>query len=205
MNAPRTAAPFVTLALWALGATGPLSSSGCGEPGVRWRDEMAVWFNNSSVTPPEPDRRYWTRRDQEVLLRRLGYADVAAFGRVNLVNTMEAQGGARRIAVSFTPIKVLHGSFEGLLDAGDELLLPIGAGQLDFVYALSRTPRLPGQRYLLFVKRRPADRQTRARKGWRGSLWYPNENAERFNWALYGPDPVLLGEVEAIYRQHRKR
>ena len=91
---------------------------GCGEPKpkrVNWQDAMQVWFSNSSVRPTEPPRDLWTRKDEELFLRRIGFADIVAIGTVRVVTLFSSLGADQQVGLAFRPIEVLHGSLEDQL------------------------------------------------------------------------------------------
>lgn len=187
----NTLRPAVVLAAAAL-------LTACGDGRVPWRAEMTRWFNNASVTPTEPDPRDWSRGEWDFLLRRVGFADVAALGAMEGVMTFAELTSAREIGLTFRPIEVLHGSLSGVTDEDGALVLTLKPGALDFNNALEAAERVPGRRFLLFLKERP-QRRARPPAGWEGSLWQPPVLEKRYAWALYRPEPLLLTRVRTMY------
>jgi hypothetical protein len=166
---------------------------------LRWRPWMSRWYDDTSVVPPEPDRRYWTRRDEDLLQRRMGYADVAALGRLRLVNLESAFSSPQRLALAFEPLEVFYDD-DLLEEQGGELVLVLKGGDTDFELAAMREAFLPGRRYLLLAKYKPL-RVPGGGTGWRASLWRPDPAARKeLHWVLYRPDPLLVQQVRTMYR-----
>ncbi|MCB9558238.1 MAG: hypothetical protein H6707_19130 [Deltaproteobacteria bacterium] len=163
---------------------------------------MNRWFDNTSVQPSEPERRYWTRADEDMLLRRLGYADVAVVGSIRVVNAFYMFDSPRQVALAFSPQQVLYGSLKGAIDDDGELFLQLGRSGLDFHLAVTLRRHLPGRRYLLFIKFRPQSAGQRSLgeiSGWRASLKRPGKQHPTFSWVLYRPDKALLEQVQTMY------
>lgn len=186
------------LRLVALGLAAAALLAACGERRVPWGDEMARWFNNASVTPPEPDPRDWTRAEWDVFLRRIGFADSAALGTLEAVTTFAELTTPRQVAIAFRPLELLHGSLAGAADEAGCVVLVLEAGALDFNTALAAAGRAPGRRFLLFLKEQP-QRNPRPPAGWEGSLWQQPVLKKRFAWALYRPEQLLLARVRTMY------
>lgn len=170
----------------------------CGGGRVPWRAEMTRWFDNASVTPTEPDPRDWSRSEWDRLLRRMGFADIAALGTMEVVTTVAELTSARQVSLVFRPLEVLHGSLAGLADEEGDVVLTLGPGALDFNNALAAAERVAGRRFLLFLKERPR-RGLRPPAGWEGSLWQQPVVKKRYAWALYRPETLLLSRVRTMY------
>jgi hypothetical protein len=153
---------------------------------------MALVFSNNSVQPSEPPREHWTPADEELLQKRLGYADCVAIGRMRLLSVYSTFSAARELDLVFRPEVVLHGSLAGSLEGDGDLRLQLTPSSSDdFRLALTVQQRLPGTRYVMFLKRRPL---AGGRVAW--------------HWALYRDDPALLKEIrgafEALHREKQK-
>ncbi len=183
MNAPHPTALLVALAaLGALGACKPPP------PPVTWRDDFALLYSNTSVLPSDPPRHLWTRADEELLQRRLGFADCVAIGRTKIVTTYSTFSSPKQLGLSFRPSEIIHGSLEGLLDGDGDLILQLTpASTDDFQLAIKVQRTLAGTRYLVFLKQQP--------QPGRGPVWH---------WALYRDDPELIREVRASYELLRR-
>lgn len=163
-----------------------LVCAGCGGPPLKvvpWNDSMSSLFANTSVEPNEPPRELWTTADEEVLQRRLGFADCVAVGRTKLVSVYTTHASMRQIAISFRPLSVIHGSLDGALDKDGDLLLQLTPSEEDFQKAVQLQQKVITRRYLAFLKRRP-------RGGGGGTVWV---------WALYRDDARLIDEVRVAY------
>lgn len=179
----NTTNSWITIAgIWILLA----GCAGSAPQGVTWKRSMSEVFDNSSVRPGEPPRRLWTRRDEDRLLRQLGYADAVALGTIRLVNKTSMRG-RRQLALAFKPTEVFHGAISRDLDSDGVLRLRLGPSSRDYHRAARVEHQLPGTRYLLFVKRKP---------GRRGKV--------RLRWAFYQPRRQLLAEVRARFRWLRQ-
>jgi len=174
---------------------------------VAWRPEMRRWFDNSTVGPNDESVDGWTRRDEELFLRRIGYADVAAIGTVRMVTTFSHHRSPRQVALAFRPRELLYGTLEGRLDAQGELALVLGEAMVGVRVARLLSEHLPGRRYLLFLKDKPVAPGPRHKvSGWRASLWRPPPVPRpEHRWALYRPEPRLLRQVRAMYRWLRHK
>jgi len=160
---------------------GAACSSGPGET-TTWRDDLTRIFSNNSVQPSEPPRELWTVADEEMLQHRLGHADCVAIGRMKLLSVYATFSAARELSLVFRPQEILHGSLEGALDKEGDLQLQLTPSTSDdFRLALQLQKRLPGTRYVMFLKRQPVGSR---------AVWH---------WALYRDDPRLLAEIRAAY------
>jgi hypothetical protein len=175
-----------------------LQLAACRTGRVPWSDEMAHWFNNASVNPPEPDPRDWARPEWESFLRRIGFADAAVIGTMSVVTTFSQLTTARQVSLVFRPLEVLHGSLAELTDEDGGIALVLEEGSLDFNAARAAARRVAGRRFLLFVKERP-QRAARPLAGWEGSLWQQPAAQKSFQWALYRPAALLLLRVRTMY------
>ena len=165
-------------------------SAGCAgsnKQEVRWSGSMASYFENTSVRPGEPPRRLWDTDDEDLLLRRMGYADAAAVGTVRLVSGYEHRGASGQIALAFRPREVLYGSLKPDRDTDGEIPLRLDPSAADYNLAKKIQKQLPGTHYLLFLKRRP--------KG---------EGSHDLRWAFYRPRRKLMAEVRIRYRGLKK-
>lgn len=164
----------ITIVLAALvGACGPSPQAAPG-----WNTSMSHVFSNDSVEPDRLPRQYWTADDEELLLKRMGFADTVVVGTVRVVSQLAQGGVARRLTLAFQPREVLYGSVEGQVDSDGELTLQPEPGTDEFRRALRAQKSLPGTRYLLFLKRRGAGES---------------------RWALYQPSAGLLADVRGRY------
>ena len=170
-----------------------------------WRDHLRRVFDNTSVQPPEPERKYWTRNDEDMFLKRIGHADYAAIGTVHVVNVYSSFSNPKRVALIFTPREVLHGKTDDFSTDERTIRLPIGEGELDFQVALNVEGRLAGRSYLLFIKQKPSRDRVEPPAGWQGSLWQPPKRLVDFVFALYAPDKSLLRQARAMYRWLKKK
>ena len=148
---------------------------------------MQRWFDNSSVRPPEPSRRLWSRDEEEMFLRRVGFSDAVAVGSARLVTMHTMLGSPRRIALAFSAEEVIYGDLDPLTDDQGDLMLPIISGDVDFQLALRVIDYLPGSRYLRLLEERPTGA------------------GKELRWSLYRPDRPLLEELRAMFRWLEKR
>jgi len=169
-----------------------------------WNEQMRGIFNNTSVQPPEPDRLYWSRKEDETFLRRMGHADVTAVGTIRRISTFTAFSNPKRVALAFRPTEVLHGEMDKIVDAAGEIAVELDEGQLDFHLALNIASTIPGRSYLLFLKEKPHPGQKKI-SGWEGSITQPTKLPAKYFWALYRPDKKLLSEVRAMYAWLKRR
>lgn len=165
-----------------------LALMGCAsQPEVKWKRSMGNYFQNNSVRPAEPPRHLWDRRDEEMLLRRMGYSDTVALGTIRLVSHYTRRGHSNQLSLAFRARETLYGSLKQDLDQNNELHLRLGPTAGDYRYALSVQKQLPGTRYLLFIKRRPR-----------------KDGTHSLQWAFYRPRRKLLVEVRTRYRWLRQ-
>ena len=165
---------------------------GCGtNRGARWDGAMQRYYDNSSVRPSGPSRREWEQRDKDLLLRRLGHADVVVLGAATSVNLYTTNSSPKQLSVTLEPSRVIHGSIKGLTDPQGELVLRLKPGDEDFQTALRVFKHLPGSQYLLLLKHAPP--------GGSGKRKRP-----RLFWATYNPDARLLAEVDALFGSLRR-
>jgi len=148
---------------------------------------MGSYFENTSVKPGEPPRRLWDSVDEELLLRRMGYADTVAVGTIRLVSKYEHRGRSGQLALAFRAREVLYGSLNEDQDTEGELTLRLDPSAADYSLARKVQSQLPGTHYLLFLKRRP-------RGGDKPDL----------RWAFYRPRRKLMAEVRSRYRWLKK-
>jgi hypothetical protein len=151
-----------------------------------WNASMGDWFSNDSVDPYQPPRGYWTDQDEDVLLRRMGYADSVVVGTLRVVSQYGRGEVASELTLAFHADELLFGSLERELDEAGELLLQPEPSSPEFRLALRIQRNLPGTRYLLFLKRQPQGK------------------AERLRWALYRPTQQLLQEIRSRYTALRR-
>jgi hypothetical protein len=162
---------------------------------------MAAWYGNGSVTPPEPEPGRWERREWDRFLQRIGHADAAAVGTLQVISIYSHFKTPKQVLLSFSPTEILHGSFEGMADADRTLELTLSEADEDFEIALRAQSRVAGTRYLLFAKAKPQRRKWGPPQGWRGSLWREvRQERKNFRWVLYRPDASLLKRVRTMYR-----
>jgi hypothetical protein len=148
---------------------------------------MRIWFTSES-DPDAPPRRLWTGQDDDALQRRMGYADVAAFGSLRVVTQCSQYNSPSQLTLALRPYEVLHGSLEEDLGSSGEITLQIDRSSLGFERALQIQRQLPGTRYLLFLKREPV-----------------RDKEQRFHWAFYRPTRRLMAEVRTRYRALARR
>ncbi len=147
---------------------------------------MQVWFANSSVSPPQPPRQLWTREDEELFLRRIGFADMVAIGTIRVVTLFSHFEQHNQISVAFRPSEVLYGELKDHLSKDKELYCRLGPADLDFQMALRVQEHLPGTKYVLLLKLKPDERG--------------KKRPPVLRWALYRPDKRLLTEIRAMYQ-----
>ena len=144
-----------------------------------------TFFTNQSVRVQDPPRTHWSRQDEELLLRRMGYADMVAVGTLRLVTQCNRSEVARQLTLAFHPQEELFGALEEQLDGAGEVLIQLDPSSEDFNRALNVQQEMVGTRYLVFFKREP-------RSG-------------KLHWAFYSPSDRLLTEVRARYRWLSKK
>jgi len=149
---------------------------------------MRQWYTNTSVRPPEPPRLQWERADEDMLLKRLGFADVVLVGTARVVTLFTMLDAPTRVALAFRPDEVLYGEVDDLTDEQGELLLPVTPSDLDFQLALRVLDHIAGRRYLLLLKRRPDSRRQ-----------------PELRWSFYNPDRKLLEEIRAMFAWLKKK
>lgn len=167
-----------------------------------WSDEMVLYFGNAAAQPTDPPRKHWTRSEEELFLKRLGHADLTVLGVVSSVGTFSKHEDPRQVTLTFLPQRVFYGSLEGKVDKNKELVLELGEQVLDFRRAVRVGRYLPGKRYLLLLKEKPAPPASGPEgEGWEASLWRPPAKAKpTFRWALYRPEKKLLEQVRELYQ-----
>jgi hypothetical protein len=138
-----------------------------------WSSSMGAVFSNQSVKPAEPPRGYWTRQDEEMLLRRMGFADIVAVGTLRVVSQCNRSGVPFQLTLAFRPEEQLFGELED-----EEVMLRLDASSDDFQRALAVQKDLVGTRYLMFFKRK---------------------GSNELRWAFYRPTRSLLNEIRARY------
>jgi hypothetical protein len=180
----RTLLVLSTVAL-ALAACGPSRDKRV------WNESMKSYYSNTSVRPAEPPRTQWEHQDEDLLQRRLGYADVVVVGTAEAVNLYANFNTPKQIGVTFKPKRILYGSLEGLTDEQGNLYLQLDPGDEDFQMALRTFKHLPGSRYLLLLKH-PPEKDGRKQR-------------PKLHWATYNPDDKLLSEIEAMFRWLEKK
>ena len=148
---------------------------------------MASYVENTSVRPGEPPRRLWENADEELLLRRMGYADAVAVGTIKLVSGVERRGSSGQLALAFRPREVLYGSLEADRDTGGQLRLRLDPSAADYRLAKRIQAQLPGTHYLLFLKRQPR-----------------RDGTNHLRWAFYRPRRKLMSEVRSRYRMLKR-
>lgn len=152
------------------------------KPAARWEPGMKAWFTNDSLRVDADRQETWTRADEEVLLRQLGYADVVAVGSIHSIQQASHYGAARQLSLAFRPAEVLHGSLEGDLDR-DRLLVVHVAPSGEAIKAARALPTRPDRaRYLLLLKRRPLP-----------------GGGHQLRWAIYQPSATLLAHVKSLF------
>lgn len=160
-------------------------------PPVKWQEAMQVWFANSSVSPPEPPRQLWSREDEELFLRRIGFADVVAIGTIRVVTLFSRFEQHNQISVAFRPSEVLYGELKDHLSKAKELYCRLGPADLDFQMALRVQEHLPGTKYVLLLKLKPDERR--------------KKQPPVLRWSLYRPDKRLLAEIRGMYKWLEKK
>jgi hypothetical protein len=147
---------------------------------------MQVWFANTSVSPAEPPRLLWTRKDEDLFRRRIGFADVVAIGTIRVVTLFSRFEQHNQISVAFRPSEILYGELKDHLTEEKELDCRLGPADLDFQMALRVQEHLPGTKYVLLLKLKPDERR--------------KKQPPVLRWALYRPDKRLLTEIRAMYQ-----
>jgi len=153
-------------------------------PTPAWNPSMSHVFSNDDVRPDETPREYWTAEDEELLLRRMGFADTVVLGTLRVLTQYNRGGVATQLTLAFKPDEVLFGKVA--TDEDDEISLQPDPESQEFRSALRLQRSLPGTRYLLFLKQRPGVGP---------------------RWAVYYPSARLLDEVRSRYawlRQHQQ-
>jgi hypothetical protein len=140
---------------------------------------MVKVFSNQSVKPAEPPRDYWTRQDEEMLLRRMGFADIVAVGTLRVVSQCNRSGVPFQLTLAFRPEEQLFGKLEE-----GEVMLKLDATSDDFQRALGVQKDLVGTRYLMFFKRK---------------------SEKELRWAFYRPTARLLDEIRTRYASLARR
>ena len=174
--------PIAARLLLLLSLSGHLACGSTPKP-VTWQDSMQSWYNNGSVRPDQPPRSLWERPDEDLLQKRIGFADLVVVGTAHVVTLFSALDAPRQLALAFRPQEVIHGSLDGLVDQEGELLLTIDSSDEDFQMAVKTFEHLPGSRYLLVLKRKPSK----------------DSKKPQVRWSLYKPDKTLLREIRAMY------
>lgn len=167
-----------------------------------WSDEMVLYFGNAAAQPADPPRKHWSRSEEELFLKRLGHADLTVLGVVSSVGTFSKYDDPRQVTLTFLPQKVFYGTLKDKLDARGELVLGFGEQVLDFRRAVRVGRYLPGKRYLLLLKEKPAPPASGPEgEGWEASLWRPPAKPKPiYRWALYRPEKKLLEQVKELYQ-----
>ena len=169
---------------------------------IPWSEAMAVWFGNSAAQPTDPPRKHWTRREEDLFLKRLGHADLTVLGVISSVGTFTKYEDPRQVTLTFIPQYTFYGSLEGRVDERGELVLKLADVALDFRRAVRVQHFLPGKRYLLMLKEKPRGLRNKPEgEGWQASLWRPPTKAKpSYRWALYRPERELLRQVRDLYK-----
>jgi hypothetical protein len=145
-----------------------------------WSSSMGNWFTNDALSADDPPRAFWTRKDEEQLLRRMGYADAAALGTLRLVSQYSPSDDLPgSLSLAFRPDETLFGTLGTELDSEGELTLSLDPSSTEFRHAVKMQHNLTGARYLLFLKRGSDN----------GALY----------WACYRATPRLLDDVRTRY------
>lgn len=184
-----------------------IAATGCSAaPSIAWRPEMARWFGERVRTLRWP-RSYFSREEEVLLLKRIGYADVAAVGKIHAVSRARRFGLTLQVTVEFAPDELLHGRLDGELDDQGLLPLRISAKSPDFVFVQQASSDLPGRRLLLLLKRKPHRASSRRPPtGWRASLWFPRPVSKPdYVWYFYRPDHELVENLRTLYRDLHRR
>lgn len=176
---PRNATRFLLL----LSILSPLGCSSAPKP-VQWQAAMQAWYGNGPVRPDQLPRLLWERPAEDLLQKRVGFADVVVIGTAHVVTLFTALDAPRQLALAFRPQEVIHGSLDDLTDQEGELLLTLDSGDDDFQMAVKTYDHLPGSRYLLLLKRKPTK----------------NSKRPLVRWSVYKPDKVLLREIRVMFR-----
>lgn len=151
---------------------------------------MDRWYPNQSVRPAQPPRHLWKHSDEDLFLRRIGFADVVALGSARVVTLYVAFNTPRQLALAFHPEETFYGSLEDDMDDDGELLLPLKPGDDDFQLAVKVIRHLPGSRYLLLLKKKPSKNE---------------KEQPELKWALYTPEKRLLVELRAMFKWLEKK
>lgn len=151
-----------------------------------WSPSMGNWFTNDALSADDPPRAFWTRKDEEQLLRRMGYADAAALGTLRLVSQYSPSDDLPgSLSIAFRPDETLFGTLQTELDSEGELTLWLDPSSSEFRHAVKMRHNLTGARYLLFLKR-----------GTENSALY---------WACYRATPRLVDDVRTRYSWVNRR
>ena len=162
---------------------------GCsGTRPVKWQETMGRYYPRSSVRPDQPPRHLWTLEEEDLLQRRVGFADFVAVGTAHVVTRFAMLGAPRGLTLCFRPREIFFGD-KKTLDQQGELMLPLDQSEDDFLLAVKTYSYLPGSRYLLVLK------------------YPPHQNGRRpaARWALYRPEESLVAEIRAMFLRLRKR
>ncbi len=168
---------------------------------IPWSEAMAIWFGNAAAQPNDPPRKHWTRSEEDLFLKRLGYADLTVLGEVRMVGTFTKYEKPKQVTLTFVPLHTFYGDLEERVDERGELVLKLANVALDFRRAVQVQHFLPGKRYVLLLKEKPADPDgDKPGRGWQASLWRPPPKAKPiYRWALYRPERALLRQIRDLY------
>jgi hypothetical protein len=162
-------------------------------PPVPWQENCKSWFPNASIRPPEPERSLWNREEEDLFLRRVGFSDCVLVASVRVTGTYSFFGTPRQLNLWIKPEEIIYGKdrLKKAMDQEKEFLLQLVPSSSDFSLAIHFKRQLPGQRYIVLLKREPPTSD----KSSQGGIWH---------WALYHKDPRLLAELRAIFQLYMK-
>lgn len=174
---------------------------------IPWSEAMAVWFGNAAAQPTDPPRKHWSRAEEDLFLKRLGYADLTVLGEVRSVGTFTKYEDPKQVTLTFVPLHTFYGDLDKRLNERGELVLKLANVALDFRRAVQVQRFLPGKRYVLLLKEKPVELQNRPEGGgWQASLWRPPPKPKpTYRWALYRPERSLLLQIRDLYRLLRNK
>jgi hypothetical protein len=174
---------------------------------IPWSEAMAVWFGNAAAQPTDPPRKHWTKKEEDLFLKRLGYADLVVLGEVRSVGTFTKYEDPRQVTLTFLPLHTFYGDLETRVDERGELVLKLANVALDFRRAVQVQRFLPGKRYILVLKEKPTTERGKPKgSDWKASLWRPPPKPKPiYRWALYRPERALLRQIRDLYQLLKRK
>jgi hypothetical protein len=145
---------------------------------------MNNWYGNNSIDIDLSHGDQWTRKDEDLLLRRLGHADLVAVGTIRLVTHFSRYNTPRNMSLSFKPEEVLHGSLKGDLDQEQLLVMHISPNTHSFDIAKKIQDHPTKVHYLVLIKRKPL-----------------SNGQHQLRWVIYQPSREIMARVRFLFSQ----